>query len=99
MGFWNIFGNFATSDTGETIQRISGNTSISTNGTVYTTTGPFTNGSDGSSFTQMGNFSSDGSVRMGNTATGLGAVFTRDKDSDSMGHTRSGRGPFGDDGF
>jgi len=26
-------------------------------------------------FTQMGSFSTDGSTRMGSTATGLGAVF------------------------
>ena len=37
--------------------------------------GSTTVGSDGSMFTQMGNFSTDGSTRMGNTATGLGAVF------------------------
>jgi hypothetical protein len=37
-------------------------------------------GSDGSVFTQMGSFSSDGSTRMGSTATGLGAVFNKDEE-------------------
>ena len=61
MTFWNIFGNFATSDRGETIQRVSSSTSVSSNGTIYTTAGHTTTGSDGSLFTQMGSFSSDGS--------------------------------------
>jgi hypothetical protein len=34
-------------------------------------------GSDGSFFTQMGSFSSDGSTKMGSSATGLGAVFNK----------------------
>jgi hypothetical protein len=42
--------------------------------------GNTTVGSDGSVFTQMGSFSSDGSTRMGSTATGLGAVFNKDPD-------------------
>lgn len=75
MSFWNIFGIFAVSDKGETIQKVSGNTSISSDGTVYTKTGNTTIGSDGSVFTDMGAFSSDGSTRMGSAATGLGAVF------------------------
>jgi len=75
MSFWNIFGKFATSDTGETIQRVSDTTSISSDGTTYTKMGSTTVGSDGSVFTQIGNFSTDGSTRMGSTATGLGAVF------------------------
>jgi len=37
-------------------------------------------GSDGSMFTQMGSFSTDGSTRMGSTATGLGAVFNKPDD-------------------
>jgi hypothetical protein len=39
--------------------------------------GSTTVGSDGSVFTQTGSFSSDGSSRMGSTATGLGAVFNK----------------------
>ena len=77
MSFWSIFGRFAYSDSGETIQKISATTSISTDGTVYNTVGNTTQGSDGSIFTQMGSFSSDGSVRMGNAADGIGAVFNR----------------------
>jgi hypothetical protein len=80
MTFWNIFGNFATSDKGETIQRVSSSTSVSSDGTIYTTAGNTTMGSDGSVFTRMGNFSSDGSVRMGSTSDGIGAVFNRDQD-------------------
>lgn len=72
MGIWNIFGKFATSDNGETIHKVSATTSVSTNGTVYTTMGPFTQGSDGSEYTQTGSFSSDGSTRMGSIGTGLG---------------------------
>ncbi len=75
MSFWNIFGKFAVSDTGETIQKVSDKTSISSNGTTYTKMGATTVGSDGSVFTQMGTFSTDGSTRMGSSATGLGAVF------------------------
>lgn len=37
-------------------------------------------GSDGSLFTQTGFASSDGSVRVGSTATGLGAMFNKPKD-------------------
>lgn len=78
MSFWNIFGNLAVSDEGKTIQKVSDTLSASSDGVTYTTMGSFTNGSDGSSFTKMGSFSSDGSTRMGNTATGLGAVFSDD---------------------
>lgn len=77
MGIWDIFGRFATSDEGETIHKVSATTSVSSNGTVYTTMGPFTHGSDGSDYTQTGSFSSDGSTRMGSIATGLGAVFIK----------------------
>ena len=79
MSFWNIFGKFAVSDTGETIQKVSDTTRISSDGTTYTKMGNTTIGSDGSVFTQMGSFSTDGSTRMGNTATGLGAVFNERK--------------------
>lgn len=78
MSFWNIFGNMAVSDEGKTIQKVSDSLSISSDGVTYTTLGSFTNGSDGSSFTKIGSFSSDGSTRIGNTATGLGAVFNDD---------------------
>ncbi len=78
MSFWNIFGNLAVSDEGKTIQKLSDTFSVSSDGVTYTTMGSFTNGSDGSSFTKMGSFSSDGSTRLGNTATGLGAVFNDD---------------------
>jgi len=79
MSFWQILGRFAVSDTGETLQKVSDTTSVSSDGTTYTKMGSTTVGSDGSVFTQMGNFSTDGSTRMGSTATGLGAVFN-DKD-------------------
>lgn len=75
MSFWNIFDKFAVSDKGETIQKVSDSTSISSDGTTYTKMGNTTIGSDGSVFTQVGSFSTDGSARMGSTATGLGAVF------------------------
>jgi hypothetical protein len=75
MSFWNIFGNMAVSDNGETIQKISDNMQVSSDGVTYTKMGNTTFGSDGSTFIQMGAFSSDGSTRMGNTATGLGSVF------------------------
>ena len=84
MSFWNIFGKFAVSDTGETIQKVSDTTSISSDGTTYTKMGSTTVGSDGSIFTEMGSFSTDGSTRMGNTATGLGAVFN-DSREDKFG--------------
>ena len=80
MSFWNIFGKSAVSDKGETIQKVSDTTSISSEGTTYTKMGSTTVGSDGSIFTDMGSFSSDGSTRMGNTATGLGAVFNDSKE-------------------
>ena len=84
MSFWNIFGKFAVSDTGETIQKVSDTTSISSDGTTYTKMGSTTVGSDGSIFTEMGSFSTDGSTRMGNTATGLSAVFN-DSGEDKLG--------------
>ena len=77
MAFWQIFGKSAVSDQGETIQRLGDSTSVSCKGTVFSHMGTTTLGSDGSVFTQMGNFSSDGSSRMGSTATGLGAVFNK----------------------
>ena len=80
MSFWKILGRLAVSSEGETIQRISNNTSVSSDGTTYTRMGSTTVGSDGSTFTQMGSFSTDGSTRMGNAATGLGAVFNKQDD-------------------
>ena len=77
MSFWQIFGKSAVSDQGETIQRLGGSTSVSNKGTIFNHMGSATVGSDGSVFTQAGSFSSDGSSRMGNTATGLGAVFNK----------------------
>lgn len=79
MSFWNIFGRFATSDTGQTIQKVSETTSVASDGTIYTKMGSTTVGSDGSVFTQMGSFSSDGSTRIGNSSTGLGGVFNDSK--------------------
>lgn len=80
MSFWQILGRFAVSDTGETLQKLSDTTSISSDGTTYTKMGSTTVGSDGSVFTQMGSFSTDGSTRMGSTATGIGAVFNERDD-------------------
>ena len=77
MSFWQIFGKSAVSDQGETIQRLGDTTSVSSKGTVFSHMGSTTLGSDGSIFTQMGSFSSDGSTRMGDTTTGLGAVFNK----------------------
>ena len=64
MSFWQILGRLAVSSEGETIQRVSDNTSVSSDGTTYTRMGSTTVGSDGSTLTQKGS-----------TATGLGAVF------------------------
>ncbi len=80
MSFWQIFGRLAVSSEGETIQRVSDTTSVSSDGTTYTKMGPTTVGSDRSVFTQMGSFSTDGSTRMGSTAPGLGAVFNKQDD-------------------
>ena len=80
MSFWQLFGRLAVSSEGDTIQRVSDTTSVSSNGTTYTRMGSTTVGSDGSMFTQMGSFSSDGSTRMNSTATGLGAVFNKPDD-------------------
>jgi len=77
MSFWQILGNSAVSDQGETIQRMGSSTSISSKGTIFNHMGSTTVGSDGSVFTQTVNFSSDGSSRMDSTATGLGAVFNK----------------------
>ncbi len=79
MSFWHILGRFAVSDTGETLHKVSDTTSVSSDGTTHTKMGSTTVGSDGSVFTQMGSFSTDGSTRMGSTATEIGAVFN-DKD-------------------
>ena len=80
MSFWQLFGRLAVSSEGDTIQRVSDTTSVSSDGTTYTRMGSTTVGSDGSMFTQMGSFSSDGSTRMNSTATGLGAVFNKPDD-------------------
>ena len=77
MSFWQIFGKSAVADDGETIQRLGDSTSISSKGTTFNHLEFTTVGSDGSVFTQMGSFSSDGSSRMGSTATGLGAIFNK----------------------
>lgn len=60
MSFWNNFGEFAVSDTGQTIQKVSATISISSDGTTYKKMNSTTVGSDGSVFTQMGSFSMDG---------------------------------------
>ena len=80
MSFWQIFGKYAVSDKGQTIQRVSDTISVCSNGTTYTRMESTTVGSDGSMFTQMGSFSTDGSNRIGSTASGLGAVFNRPDD-------------------
>ena len=77
MSFWKIYDKSAVSDQGETIQRLGDTTSVRSKGTVFSHMGSTTLGSDGSIFTQMGSFSSDGSSRMGDTTTGLGAVFNK----------------------
>lgn len=79
MSFWQLMGQFAFTDRGETIQIISNTTSVSSSGVTYTKVGMTTVGSDGSSFTQIGDFSTDGSTRIGSGATGLG-VFNDDKE-------------------
>jgi hypothetical protein len=89
MSFWQILGRFAFSDQGETIQKFSDTTSVSSDGTTYTRMGSTTVGSDGSLFTQTASFSSDGSTRMGSTATGLGAVFNNPRDDFGVGSSRS----------
>lgn len=80
MSFWNIFGDIATSNDGKTIQKVSDTVSVSNDGVTYTKMGHTTFGSDGSTYTQMGSFSSDGSTRMGNTATGIGSVFNDEEE-------------------
>lgn len=75
MSIWQFLGNFAVSESGESVHKISDSLSISSQGTTYTTLGLTTVGSDGSVFIQQGCFSSDGSTRMGSVATGLGSVF------------------------
>ena len=89
MSFWQVLGRFAFSDNGERIQKVSGTTSVSSDGTTYTRMGSTSVGSDGSVFTQMGNFSSDGSTRMGSTATGLGSVFNDSQDDLGVGSSKS----------
>ena len=79
MSFWKFLGSLAVSDEGETIQRLGKSNFYSSEGTVFTKIGKTTVGSDGCIFTQTGNFSSDGSSRIGNTATGIGAVFNDKK--------------------
>ena len=80
MSFWQILGRFAFSDQGETLQKVSSTASVSTDGTRYTRMGSTAVGSDGSVFTQMGRFSSDGSTRTDGITTGLGAVFNDPQD-------------------
>jgi hypothetical protein len=73
------YGWWGAGQTGETINKVSDDISISSNGTTYTRTGSTVVGSDGSLFTSMGgSTSSDGSFRMGDFATGRGATFEDD---------------------
>ena len=92
MSFWQILGRMAVSDEGETLHQVSDNTSVSSDGTVYTKMGSTTVGSDGSTYTQMGSFSTDGSTRMGSTATGIGAVFNSPSDGSGIGSRKSRNG-------
>jgi hypothetical protein len=80
MSTWNILGAFAASNTGETIQKVSEDFAISSSGVTYSRVGDSTVGSDGSCFTNMGDFSSDGSTRIGDFSTGLGALFKNSGD-------------------
>ncbi len=102
MSFWNIFGIFATSDKGETITNVLDNVSVSSKGVTYTTFDGITTGSDGTTFVQMGDMSSDGSVRMcESVATGRGSVFN-EKERDGFmhsGHTREDDFGFGRDNW
>ena len=95
MSWWNIFGRTAVSSDGDVITKLSDTTSVSSNGTTYTRMGSSTVGSDGSFFTQVGSFSSDGSTRMGSGSTGLGAVFNRGEDGSDGRHGHIGKN--GDD--
>jgi len=81
MSIWEFLGSLAVSDQGKTVQRVSENTSVSSDGTVYTRMGNVTTGSDGSVYTQMGSFSSDGSTRLVGGATRIGAVFNSTKNT------------------
>ena len=96
MSFWQILGRLAVSDEGETIQRVSDTTSVSSDGTTYTRMGSTTVGSDGSTFMQMGSFNTDGSTRMGSTATGLGAIFNN---QDDWPNSKSDKFDMGDDNW
>ncbi len=88
MSLWQILGRFAVSGTGETLQKVSDTTSVSSDGTTYTKLGSTTYGSNESAFTQMGSFSTDGSTRMGSTATGIGAVFNTPSDDFGIGSSK-----------
>ena len=54
MSFWQILGRFAVFDAGETLQKLSDTTSVSSDGTTYTKMGSTTVGSDRSVYAQMG---------------------------------------------
>lgn len=71
---------------------------MSSKGVTYTTMDGITTGSDGSTFVQMGEFSSDGSMRMDDSmATGRGAVFNQPND-DGFGRLgKSRKDLFGND--
>jgi hypothetical protein len=80
MSNWYFFGKLISSDNGESITKLSNNTFINSNGTTYTKLGNQVIGTDGTSITNYGNLNSDGSLRIGNIATGLGAVFFNNND-------------------
>ncbi len=96
MSFWQILGRLEVSDEGETIQLVSDTTSVSSDGTIYTRMGSTTVGSDGSTFKQMGSFNTDGSTRIGSTATGLGAVFNK---QDDWPNSKADKFDIGDDNW
>ena len=92
MGVFSLIGNMAVSDKGETITKVSNSMSVSSTGVTYNTVGHMTYGSDGSSYTQLGSFSTDGSVRMGSSATGLGALFNNRRDDTGLSSLSSRSG-------
>jgi hypothetical protein len=79
MKFWNIFGSFACTDTGEVINIIDDSTFLRNDGTVYRQEGNLITGSDGSVMSVVDTGADAGSGLSGMAVTTFGGIRTSDE--------------------
>lgn len=79
MKFWNIFSSFASTDTGEVINKTNDSMFIRSDGTVYRQEGDLITGSDGSVLNVVDTGGDTGSVLPGMAVTTYSG-FSKDDD-------------------